>query len=58
MGSHSKRGPYEIRYKPKNGSRGGFGPPKTFIATLSKGSKGEAQAKLRTPGLVIGVKRA
>jgi len=54
----SKRGSYEVSYKPVNhGSRGGLGPERSFIATLSKGTLAEAQKKLRTPGKIVGIRR-
>jgi hypothetical protein len=53
----NKRGRFEIRYKPTNHGRdGGLGPVRSFLATLSRGTLEEAQKKLRTPGVVIGIK--
>lgn len=53
-----KRGPYEVSYKPTNGgSRGGLGPERSFIATLSRGSAAEAKKKMRTPGIIVSIRR-
>ena len=56
--SGNKRGQFEISFKPSNGGKnGGLGPERSFIATLSKGSSSEAQKKLRTPGIIVSIRR-
>jgi len=51
-----KRGQYEVRYKAINGGkRGGYGPVKSFIATLK--DPNDANKKLRTRGIIISVRR-
>ena len=52
----NKRGTYEIRSREKgNGRDGGLGPPRSFLATLSRGSASEAAKKMRRNGVIISV---
>jgi len=51
----SKRGTYEIRWKPINGKNGGLGPVKSFMTTLSDPK--QASKKLRAHGYIVSVRK-
>ena len=52
----SKRGVFEVRYKPTNHGRdGGFGPVKSFLTNASCPTA--AGKKLRKPGIVVSVRK-
>ena len=56
MGKQGHGGVFEIRFRAKEGKNGGFGPAKSFLATLKKGTLQEAQKHCHG-GTVIGVQK-
>ncbi len=52
-----KRGVFEIKFFAYDGSRGGQGTPRSFRATLSKGTLSEAQRRCRN-GKVFSVRKS